>query len=67
MYIGKVCAQKQLRQQHVTVTPVLAIANRNDLICVVPPKVAEASTTVTLECRCHHHFRLKNIANGNTA
>jgi hypothetical protein len=30
--------------------------NMNDPICVVLPKVAKASTVVTVECRCHCQF-----------
>jgi hypothetical protein len=67
MYTGKVCREKHQQQQHGTVTAVLALANRNDPICVALPKKANASTIVTLTCRCHQHFHLKNIANGNTA
>ncbi len=67
IYIGKVCREKHQQQQHGTVTAVLALANRNDPICVALPKKANASTIVTLNCRCHHHFHLENIGNGNTA
>ncbi len=41
----------------------LTLANRNDPISVMPPKVDKASTIVTVTCRCHQHYRLKNIAN----
>ncbi len=37
--------------------------NRNNPIYVMPPKVAMASTIVTVICRCCHHYCLKNIAN----
>ncbi len=37
--------------------------NKNDPICIMPPKVAKASTIVTVECHCRRHFCLKNIAN----
>jgi hypothetical protein len=47
------------RQQHATVTTVLALAtlgsatkNRNDPICVVPPNVAKARTIVAVTCPC---------------
>ncbi len=62
MYTGKVCREKHQQQLHGTVTAVLALANRNDPICVALPKKAHASTIVTLTCCCHHHFHLKNIA-----
>ncbi len=55
-------AKQQSHDNHVTVTTVLALAtsggvtkNRNDSLCVVPPKVANASTVVTvtwLSCNC---------------
>jgi hypothetical protein len=55
-------------------TLVLALAtlcgktlNRNDPICVAPPKVAKASTIATVTCRCCWRYHLKNIANVNTA
>jgi hypothetical protein len=35
----------------------LTLANRNDPICVVSPKVAKASTMVTVACRCRWHNR----------
>jgi hypothetical protein len=41
----------------------LTLADRNDPICVAPPKVAKASTIVTVPCRSHQLFHLKNIAN----
>jgi hypothetical protein len=47
-----------------TVTTVLALDNRYDPICVALPKVAEASTIVTVACHCHKHLHLKNTANG---
>jgi hypothetical protein len=31
--------------------------NRNDPICVASPKVAKASTMVTVACRCHRRYR----------
>jgi hypothetical protein len=34
LYIGEVCTQKHQQQQHVTITTALALANRNDPICV---------------------------------
>ncbi len=37
--------------------------NRNDPICVVPPKVAKAST-VTCHCRWHYHPDLRQCKNG---
>jgi hypothetical protein len=49
------------------VPSLLALAIRIISICVALPKVAKASTIVTVVCRCHWHFHLKNIANGNTA
>ncbi len=42
---------------------VLTLANRNDPISVMPPKVGKASTIVTVTCRCRWHCCLKNIAN----
>ncbi len=47
--------------------PIEMILYYFDPICVVPPKVAKASTIVTVECRCHWHSHPKNIANGNMA
>ena len=35
----------------------LTLANRNDPICVVSPKVAKASTMVTVACRCRWRYR----------
>jgi hypothetical protein len=43
------------------------LANRKFPTCVTPPKVAKASTIVTVVCHCGWCFCLKNIANGNTA
>jgi hypothetical protein len=63
MYIGKVCMQKHQWQQHMTVTTVLALANGNDPMCVVLPKVAKASTVVTIACICRWHFHCKNFTN----
>jgi hypothetical protein len=34
------------------VPPLLVSANRNDPICVKPPKVSKASTIVTVACHC---------------
>jgi hypothetical protein len=67
MYIGKVCMQKHQRQQHATATATFALANRYDPICVAAPKVAKASTVVTVACCCRWHFQPKNFANRNTA
>jgi hypothetical protein len=36
-----------------------ATRNRNNPICFTSPKVAKASTMVTVVCRCHQHFRLQ--------
>jgi len=41
----------------------LTLANRNDPISVVMPKVAKASTIVAVTCRCHWHYCLTYIAN----
>ncbi len=30
--------------------------NRNNPICVASPKVAKASTMVTVACHCHRHY-----------
>ena len=49
---------KLQQQQHVTFSSILALANRNDPICVVLPKVA---TIVTVTCHCYRHFCLKTI------
>jgi hypothetical protein len=55
IYIGEVCYRNCWRQQHVTVTTVLALATLGDttqiglfLFFVAPPKVAKASTSVSL-------------------
>jgi hypothetical protein len=63
VYIGEVCTQKQQQQQHATVTTVLALANRNDPICVVLPKVAKASTVVNFACCWRWLFCHKDFAN----
>jgi len=41
------------------------VSNRNDSICGVTHKVAKVSTIVTVACRCHWWFWIKNIANVN--
>ncbi len=41
----------------------IALANINDPISVMPPKVTKASTRVTVVCHSSWHFWLKNIAN----
>jgi hypothetical protein len=43
----------------------LTLANRNDPIHVALPKVAKASTIVTVTCRCHRRYCLKYIANAH--
>jgi hypothetical protein len=52
---------RQSCNSHATVTTILDLAtlggmtyNRNDSICVVPPKVANAITVVTVVRYCHH-------------
>jgi hypothetical protein len=48
------------------ITPyLLTLANRNNPISVEPPKVAKASTIVTVMCHCRRPYRLKYIANGH--
>ncbi len=36
-----------------------ATRNRNNPICVMQPKVAKASTMVSVACHCHRHYRDK--------
>ena len=47
--------------------PCLCDKDRIIYIYVVPPKVAKASTIMTVACCCCWHYCLKNIANVNTA
>ncbi len=35
--------------------------NRNDSICVAPPKVAKTSLVVTVRCRCRLHYHAKTL------
>jgi len=51
--------QSLYAKMSVTVTTILALANRDDPICVALPKLVKASTTVTVVCRCHWNFYLK--------
>ncbi len=39
--------------------------NRNYPISVAPPKVAKASTVVTVTCQCHGRYRFTNFASVN--
>jgi hypothetical protein len=67
MYIGDV---KRNVARHVThdVTPyLLTLANRNDPICVVSPKVAKASTTRVAVTSIIAGIIALTFANGNTA
>jgi hypothetical protein len=43
--------------QQSLITTLLALAIKNDPICVAPPKAS--LTTVTVACHCHQHFCLK--------
>ncbi len=43
----------------------LTLANRKDAISVVLPKVAKASTIVTVACHCRWRYHLKYIANAH--
>ncbi len=43
----------------------LTLANRKDAISVVLPKVAKASTIVTVACHCRWCYHLKYIANAH--
>jgi len=48
--IGNICKRNCRRQRHTT-------RNRNKPICVTLPKVAKASTMVTVACCWHRHYR----------
>jgi hypothetical protein len=67
IYIGEACKQNRQRQRHKTVLAFATLGdatrNRNNPICVVPPKVAKASAVL---CRCHWRYRAY-FPNGNTA
>jgi len=52
---------------HTTATLGSTAQNRNDPICVVPPKVAKASTMASFVRRCNWRYPRRNIANVNTA
>jgi hypothetical protein len=67
VYIGEVCKQNCWRQRHETVLAFATLGdttrNRNNSICVMPPKVAKASAVL---CCCRWHYRAY-FTNGNTA
>jgi hypothetical protein len=67
VYTGEVCMCLCLTYCNVIFPSLLALVNRNDPICITPPKVAKASIIVTVTCCCHWSFCLKNIAYGNSA
>jgi hypothetical protein len=67
VYIGKVCIRKYEQQQHGTVNIVLALANRNDPICVALPMVAKESKNSDCRVSVLQAFLPLKIANGNTA
>ena len=45
--------------------PLLTLANRNNPICVALPKVAKASTVVTVVCHCRPQFCFTNFDSVN--
>jgi hypothetical protein len=54
-------------QYHLNYLPWLCETERIISSYVMLHKVAKASTIVTIACCSHWHYRLKNIANVNTA
>jgi len=64
--IGEVCWQNCWQKWHAAATLGGTTKDRNDPICVTSPKVAKASTLVTVACCCPWRYHLKNIANVNT-
>jgi len=67
VYTGEVCMCLCLTYCNVIFPSLLGLANRNDPICITPPKVVKARTTVTATCCCHWSFCLKNITYRNAA
>ncbi len=57
--IGKVCVQKRHQYRNMILPSLLGLVNRNDPICVTPPKVAEACSVATFACYCDWRYCAK--------
>jgi len=65
VYIGKVCKRNHQRQWHETVLALATLGdatrNRNNPICVVPPKVAKASKKGLLRVSVADGFAVQSL------